>query len=361
MKIGIVGLPNVGKSTLFNALTGAGAHVANYPFCTIDSNVGVVPVPDTRLAALQHMYDAPKQIPATVTFVDIAGLVKGASHGEGMGNQFLSHIREVDAILHVVRVFEDPNVAHVGAIDPVADYETVEIELILADLKYLEGRRARVAKAAKDHAPEHLAELDVIDRLMAHLDAGRPARTFACDDEERVWVDGDVLLTRKPVMVVANVGEIDDDAVEASLSNLNRYFEDAPTTVLPVIAQVEAEINELPTDERQLFLEEMGLEESGLNRVIREAYRLLGLISFYTGNEKEAHAWTIRKGAHAPEAAGVIHSDFERGFIRAEVVALDDLLEIGSYAAAREKGMIRSEGKTYVVREGDYIIFRFNV
>ncbi|HZK28655.1 MAG TPA: redox-regulated ATPase YchF [Clostridia bacterium] len=362
MKIGIVGLPNVGKSTLFNALTGSKAAVANYAFTTIDPNVGIVPVFDDRLIRLATLVHTNKIIPATVEFVDIAGLVKGASQGEGMGNQFLSHIREVDAILHVVRCFNDDNIAHTGqTIDPVADLRTIVIELILADLEHLEKRRVKVAKMAKGQAPGTRAELDLIDRLIEHLNQEKTAATFALETSEEPFMNNFHLLTMKPIMVVANVEEGSDPATNILFQQLSDYFEGTGTTVLPVTARIESEINELSPDERQMFRLEMGLEESSLDHIIREGYRVLGLISFFTGNEKEAHAWTIREGTHAPKAAGTIHTDFERGFIRAEVVSFKDLFESGSFVAAREKGLVRSEGKLYVVRDGDYIIFRFNV
>ena len=365
MKIGIVGLPNVGKSTLFNALTGSSANVANYPFCTIDPNVGVVPVPDSRLERLAKILHAKAQIPAVVEFVDIAGLVKGASRGEGLGNQFLSHIREVDAILHVVRCFNDNLITRIDeSVSPVDDFKTVELELIIADIEHLERRRNKVARQAKSNDPALFRELELIDRLLEHLDAGNTIRELLTeiDDKEVVrQVERYCLLTAKPIMVVANVSDSFDQDNDSGLNNLKSLFEGSETNVIPVSARLEAEITELPEEDRQIFFDEMRIDKSGLDRVIQESYRLLGLISFFTGNEREAHAWTIRQGTSAPSAAGTIHSDFERGFIRAEVVSFDDLKALGSFAAAREKGRIRSEGKTYVVQDGDYIVFLFNV
>lgn len=365
MKIGIVGLPNVGKSTLFNALTGASANVANYPFCTIDPNVGIVPVPDPRLERLAHIVHAKTLIPAVVEFVDIAGLVKGASRGEGLGNQFLSHIREVDAILHVVRCFHDNLITRIDeTASPVDDFKTVELELIIADIEHLERRRIKVARQAKSNDPALIRELDLIDRLMAHLDAGNTIRAFLTevDDQEIIrQVEHYYLLTAKPIMVVANVSDSFDQVNDSGLNSLKSLFEGTETNVIPVSARLEAEISELPEEDRQLFFDDMSIDKNSLDRVIQEGYRLLGLISFFTGNEKEAHAWTIRQGTLAPRAAGTIHSDFERGFIRAEVISFDDLEASGSFAVAREKGRIRSEGKAYVVQDGDYIVFRFNV
>ncbi len=361
MKLGIIGLPNVGKSTLFNALTNANANVANYPFCTIEPNIGVVPVRDDRLIALAEIFRSEKIVPATVEFVDIAGLVKGASHGEGLGNRFLSHIREVDALLHVVRCFEDDDIAHVERkIDAVADYRTVETELILADIEHLDRRHEKVARAAKGHTREALDELAVIEQLLAHLNDGKPAREFIFDENKSELVRHLSLLTMKPEMIVANVSESDDGFSERCLNELNGVL-GSEKVIVPLSSRIEAEIAELPAEDQALFLEELGIESGGLIRVIREAYKLLGLISFFTANKKEAHAWTIRRGSSAFDAAGVIHSDFQRGFIRAEVVSFNELLAQGSHSAAREKGLIRSEGKTYVVRDGDYIIFRFNV
>ncbi len=365
MKIGIVGLPNVGKSTLFNALTGASANVANYPFCTIDPNIGIVPVPDPRLERLAHILHAKTLIPAVVEFVDIAGLVKGASRGEGLGNQFLSHIREVDAILHVVRCFHDNLITRIDeTTSPVDDFKTVELELIIADIEHLERRRNKVARQAKSNDPVLFRELELIDRLMTHLDTGNSIRTFLTeiDDQEVIrQVEHYYLLTAKPIMVVANVSDSFNQDNDSGLNSLKSFFEGSETNVIPVSARLEAEIAELPEEDRQVFFDEMKIDKSSLDQVIQESYRLLGLISFFTGNEKEARAWTIRKGTLASRAAGAIHSDFERGFIRAEVVSFDDLDVSGSFMRAREKGRIRSEGKAYVVQDGDVILFRFNV
>ena len=361
MKLGIIGLPNVGKSTLFNALTNANANVANYPFCTIEPNIGVVPIRDDRLPVLANLFQSEKTVPATVEFVDIAGLVEGASQGEGLGNRFLSHIREVDALLHVVRCFEENDIAHVkNKIDAIADYRTVETELILADIEHLERRHEKVARAAKANTPEILDELEVIERLLEHLNDGRPARDFIFDSGEYDVLRHISLLTLKPEMIVANVAESDDGFSEHCLNALIDAF-NSKKVIIPISSRLESEIAELPAEEQALFLDELGLECGGLTRVIRCAYELLGLLSFFTANKKEAHAWAIHRGSSAFDAAGIIHTDFQRGFIRAEVIPLDVLLEQGSLVAAREKGLVRSEGKSYVVREDDYILFRFNV
>lgn len=365
MKLGIVGLPNVGKSTLFNSLTKAGAESANYPFCTIDPNVGVVAVPDERLTKLTEMYHSAKTTPAVIEFVDIAGLVKGASKGEGLGNQFLANIREVDAIVHVVRCFDDSNVIHVdGSVDPLRDIETINFELIFSDIEVLERRIAKTVRGAKND--KSLAkELDLQNRMKAHLEAGKLAKTFETKDEDELaWLQEYNLLTYKPVIFAANVSEgdlADDGASNPYVAAVKKYAEESDCEVFVVCAEIEAEISELEEDERKEFLEEMGLSESGLEKLIRASYSLLGLISYLTAGETETRAWTITKGTKAPQAAGKIHSDFERGFIRAEIVRYEDLISLGSLNAAKEKGLLRSEGKEYVVQDGDVILFKFNV
>ena len=365
MKLGIVGLPNVGKSTLFNSLTKAGAESANYPFCTIDPNVGVVAVPDERLKLLADLYNSAKVTPAVIEFVDIAGLVKGASKGEGLGNQFLANIREVDAIVHVVRCFEDGNVIHVdGSVDPVRDIETINLELIFSDLEILERRIAKTAKGAR--MDKTLAkELELLNSLKAHLEDGKMAITYQTDDEdEQAWLASYNLLTWKPVIFAANVAEdelADDAAGNAHVQAVREYAKETGSGVFVICAQIEEEISELDDDEKAMFLEDLGLTESGLEKLIAASYDLLGLMSYLTAGETETRAWTIKKGTKAPQAAGKIHSDFERGFIRAEVVNYKDLLECGSLAAAKEKGLVGLEGKEYVVQDGDVILFRFNV
>lgn len=365
MKLGIVGLPNVGKSTLFNSLTKAGAESANYPFCTIDPNVGVVPVPDERIDVLTQMYHSKKTVPAVIEFVDIAGLVKGASKGEGLGNQFLSNIREVDAIVHVVRCFEDSNVVHVdGSIDPLRDIETINFELIFSDIEILERRIAKNSRAANNNK-EIAKEIVFMKRLKEHLESGKLAITFEVDGEdEEAWIAEYNLLTRKPVIFAANVSEddlFDDGTDNAYVKVVKDYAEEYGSKVFAVCAQIEQEISELEEEEKKMFLEDLGLAESGLDKLIRASYSLLGLISYLTSGEDETRAWTIRKGTKAPQAAGKIHTDFERGFIRAEVVNYKDLVENGSMTAAKEKGLVRSEGKEYVVQDGDVILFKFNV
>lgn len=365
MKLGIVGLPNVGKSTLFNSLTKAGAESANYPFCTIDPNIGIVTVPDERLKLLGDLYKSKKVTPAVIEFVDIAGLVKGASKGEGLGNQFLSNIREVDAIVHVVRCFEDTNVIHVdGSVDPIRDIETINLELVFSDLEILERRIAKAAKGAR--MDKNLAkELTLLEKLKAHLEGGKLARSFETeDDEEQQLLDSFNLLTGKPVIFAANVAEdhlADDGASNDFVGKVRGFAEEDGSEVFVICAQIEQEIAELDEDEKSMFLEDLGLSESGLDKLVRASYRLLGLISYLTSGEDETRAWTIKIGTKAPGAAGKIHTDFERGFIKAEVVNYKDLLEQGSLPAAREKGMVRMEGKEYVVQDGDVILFRFNV
>ena len=365
MKLGIVGLPNVGKSTLFNSLTKAGAESANYPFCTIDPNVGIVPVPDERLKLLGDFYQSKKVTPAVIEFVDIAGLVKGASKGEGLGNQFLANIREVDAIVHVVRCFEDENVIHVdGCIDPLRDIETINLELIFSDLEILERRIAKTTKSARMDK-EAAKELEFLKEIKAHLEAGEPASSMELENEDQeLYMKGYNLLTWKPVIYAANVSEddlADDGASNSYVQQVREYASKTNSEVFALCAEIEQEISELEEDEKKEFLEDLGIQQSGLEKLIVASYRLLGLLSFLTSGEDETRAWTIKVGTKAPQAAGKIHTDFERGFIKAEVVNYQDLLDCGSYAGAREKGLVRMEGKEYVVQDGDVILFRFNV
>ena len=365
MKLGIVGLPNVGKSTLFNSLTKAGAESANYPFCTIDPNVGVVAVPDERIEKLGELYHTKKVTPAVIEIVDIAGLVKGASKGEGLGNQFLANIREVDAIVHVVRCFEDSNIVHVdGSIDPLRDIETINMELLFSDIEIIERRIAKTAKSAKNDKAA-AKELQLLEALKAHMDEMKLAKTFEVEgEEEEAWFKEYNLLTAKPVIYAANVADsdlADDGNSNSQVQKVRDYAKEEGSEVFVICAQIEEEIAELDDDEKAEFLEGLGLSESGLDKLIKASYSLLGLISFLTAGEDECRAWTIKKGTKAPQAAGKIHSDFERGFIRAEVVAYEDLISLGSLAAAKEKGVAGLEGKDYVVRDGDVILFRFNV
>ena len=364
MKLGIIGLPNVGKSTLFNALTGAGAPSANYPFCTIDPNVGIVQVPDYRLDKLAEMYNPTLYTPATVEFVDIAGLVRGASKGEGLGNKFLSHIRDVDAVIHVLRCFEDSDIIHVdGSVDPLRDLETINMELIYSYIEQVEKRIDKTQKLLKGDKTLQ-AQLDLLNRILETLNEGKTARQVEMTEDEKEMLGDLNLLTLKPIIYVANVSE--DEAAEVSPDNemynsVKKVAEAEGAEVIPVCAGIEAEISELEPEEKKAFLEDMGIAESGLDKLIKASYSLLGYISYLTAGPKEVRAWTIVKGTKAPQAAGKIHSDFERGFIRAEVVSFDDLMECGSMNVAKEKGLVRSEGKDYVMRDGDIVLFRFNV
>lgn len=361
MKIGIVGLPNVGKSTLFNSMTKAGAESANYPFCTIEPNVGMVTVPDKRLEVLSKMFSSKKIVPTYIEFVDIAGLVKGASKGEGLGNKFLSHIREVDSIVEVVRCFEDENVVHVdGSVDPVRDVEIINLELIYADLDTIAKRKGKVEKNLKADK-SYLKEFELLERIENVLEEGNPARSMKLDEEEELMIKEMQLLTRKPIIYVANIDEESIGSKNDMVDKLEEYAKTENAKVIPLSVKIEEEISSLNDDEKKEMLEAMGLEESGLDKLIVASYDILGLMSFLTAGDMETRAWTIKKGTKAPEAAGKIHSDIQRGFIKAEIVSYDDLIEAGSMVKAREKGLVRMEGKDYIMQEGDIVEFRFNV
>ena len=362
MKLGVVGLPNVGKSTLFNAITQAGAQAANYPFCTIEPNVGIVAVPDERLDALAKMHKPEKVTPTAVEFVDIAGLVRGAYKGEGLGNKFLSHIREVDAVVHVVRCFQDDNIVHVdGSVNPARDMETINFELVFADLETLEKRIDRAQKSSKSGEKKYLAELETLNRVKKRLESGKPVRGMEQTAEEREYIKSLFLLTDKPVIYVANIAENDIGKDLPVVRALQEAAKAEHAGALTICARAEEEIAAMPAEEKAMFLEALGIGESGLDKLVKECYKLLGLISFLTAGPKEVRAWTVEKGAKAPQAAGRIHSDFERGFIRAEIVHYDTLMELGSMQACKEKGLIRSEGKEYIMQDGDIVLFRFNV